>query len=78
MRKDFFLFLLDLVPWIREYGNVSYELPGERSQTDEENPEAATLAPSDQLPSVCKSKKKASNKRDNRIVMPILVIDSPD
>nr|CAG4648008.1 EOG090X087A [Moina brachiata] len=78
MRKDFFLFLLDLVPWMREYGNVSYEQPGDRVQTLEENPEATVLAPSDRLPGLCKTKMKGSAKGDNRTVVPILAIDFPD
>lgn len=78
MRKDFFLFVLDQVPWLREYGNVSYENPGERTQTDEENPEAATLAQSDQLTGLNKTKNNKSSKADNRTVMPIVTIDFPD
>ena len=78
MRKDFFLFILDIVPWLREYGNVSYENPGERTQTDEENPEEATLAPSARIIGANKTKSGRGSKQDNRTVMPILTIDFPD
>lgn len=38
IRKDFCQFLLELFPFLREYGNISYDLHHEDSEVSEELP----------------------------------------
>lgn len=38
IRKDFCQFLLELFPFLREYGNISYDLQHEDSEVSEELP----------------------------------------
>lgn len=47
IRKDFCQFLLELFPFLREYGNISYDLHNEDSEVSEEMPihEAPKIAP---------------------------------
>ncbi|KAL6490759.1 hypothetical protein MHYP_G00011040 [Metynnis hypsauchen] len=48
IRKDFCLFLLELLPFLREYGNISYNLQHDESEAFEETlatPEPLKIAP---------------------------------
>ena len=73
MQKDFCLFILDQVPSLREYGNVSFH----RSQRrlDQNIPEATNLSPNSPLEY---RQKNQYFKSDTRTVVPILAIDIPD
>lgn len=47
IRKDFCQFLLEIFPFLREYGNISYDLHHEDSEETEETPlpEPPKIAP---------------------------------
>ena len=47
IRRDFCQFLLEIFPFLREYGNISYDLHHEDSEDAEETsaPEAPKIAP---------------------------------
>ena len=91
MQKDCFLFLMDVVPSLREYGNVSYHQSAQQRPSD---PETASLSPSNEASSGFSSLSPSSithgNKKhktrnvskaaadNNRTVVPILSIDIPD
>lgn len=47
VRKDFCQFLLEIFPFLREYGNISYDLHYEDNEETEETPvpEAPKIAP---------------------------------
>nr|CAG4637118.1 EOG090X087A [Ceriodaphnia reticulata] len=77
MQKDFCLFILDLIPLLREYGNVSYRQSDERSFESSENPEVTNLSPHRNSPSIVRPKTK-NLSGDSRTVVPALVIDLPD
>lgn len=79
MQKDFYLFILDLIPSLREYWNVSYRQPDERSEETTEVPETTTLSTYVRhSPKHTRSKTKIVIGRDFRPVVPVLVIDMPD
>lgn len=69
MQKDFYPFLLDMLPSLREYGNVSYQL---------DTSSAPQSAPSrtDHLDHFKRIKRNLRN--DSRAVVPMLTIDAPD
>ena len=69
MQKDFYPFLLDMLPSLREYGNVSYQLDASS---------APQSAPSrtDHLDHFKRIKRNLRN--DSRAVVPMLTIDAPD
>ncbi|XP_046440062.1 transmembrane protein 185B-like [Daphnia pulex] len=80
MRKDFCLFILDLFPMLREYGNVSYDYQSTEQRSLESNdiPEVTVLSPNhNPLSSVWPKIKNVKNV-DSRTVVPILIIDLPD
>lgn len=77
MQKDFCLFLLDLIPLLREYGNVSYRQSDQRSFEPSDIPEVTNLSPSRYSPKFFKPKAK-NITGDSRTVVPVLVIDLPD
>ncbi len=77
MQKDFCLFILDLVPLLREYGNVSYRQSDERSYESSDNLEVTNLSPNHNSPSFARPRTKSLNG-DSRTVVPVLVIDLPD
>jgi len=66
MQKDFCLFLLDLVPSLREYGNVSYQHQQQQGVLDGNDDLNNFL-------SLKQMKKKVKN--DARAVVPMLAID---
>lgn len=80
MRKDFCLFILDLVPMLREYGNVSYDYqsPNQRSLESSDIPEVSVLSPNPNPPISACPKIKNLKDVDTRTVVPILIIDLPD
>lgn len=47
IRKDFCQFLLEIFPFLREYGNISYDLHHEDNEETEETPvpESPKIAP---------------------------------
>ena len=69
MQKDFCLFLFDLVPSLREYGNVSYQHQQQQGVLDGNDDLNNFL-------SLKQMKKKVKN--DARAVVPMLAIDVPD
>nr|CAG4649441.1 EOG090X087A [Scapholeberis mucronata] len=79
MQKDFYLFILDLMPSLREYWNVSYRQPDERSVESTEIPETTTLSTYVRhSPEHTRLKAKIMLGQDFRPVVPFLVIDMPD
>ena len=78
MQKDFCLFLLDMMPSLREYGNISYQ--GQRS-SERQDPESTNLSPNGEpsaAPPFKHKNRNTSAKSDVRTVVPILAIDIPD
>jgi len=78
MQKDFCLFLLDMMPSLREYGNISYQ--GQRS-SERQDPESTNLSPNGEpsaAPPFKHKNRNTSGKSDVRTVVPILAIDLPD
>nr|CAG4634868.1 EOG090X087A [Alona affinis] len=87
MQKDCFLFLMDVVPSLREYGNVSYH---QSTQQRPDDPESASLSPSNDEPSSGFQGSSVVNKKNRNsatngkadisraVVVPILAIDIPD
>jgi len=75
MQKDFCLFLLDVLPSLREYGNVSYQL-------DVDSPSQSAPAGADHFDHFNHFDRfkriKRNLKNDSRAVVPILAIDVPD
>ena len=80
MQKDFCLFILDLVPMLREYGNVSYDYQStdHRSLDSHDIPEVTVLSPNHNPSSSVWPKIKNLKNVDSRTVVPILIIDIPD
>ena len=80
MQKDFCLFILDLVPMLREYGNVSYDNQStdHRSLQPNDIPEVTVLSPNNNPPNSVWPKIKNLKNVDSRTVVPILIIDLPD
>jgi len=80
MRKDFCLFILDLFPILREYGNISYDYQStdQRSLESSDIPEVTVLSPNHNPPNSVWSKIKNVKNVDSRTVVPILIIDLPD
>nr|CAG4638534.1 EOG090X087A [Cyclestheria hislopi] len=77
MQKDFCLFLLDLFPSLREYGNISYRPSHiERQLNRNVVPEAANLSPNSF--SIKSKHKNQPTKFEIRTVVPIIAIDIPD
>nr|CAG4642603.1 EOG090X087A [Evadne anonyx] len=70
MQKDFYPFLLDMLPSLREYGNVSYQLDARSA------PAASTPDHLDRFDHLKRIKRNLKN--DARAVVPILIIDVPD
>nr|CAG4650255.1 EOG090X087A [Sida crystallina] len=88
MQKDFCLFLLSMVPSLREYGNISYQGHAADGSTERHsnNLEAAHLSPDRSLAAASdtfgfskqKGRGTSVSKSDVRTVVPILAIDLPD
>ncbi len=82
MQKDFCLFLLDVIPSLREYGNVSYHQSAQHRPSLD--PETANLSTNESpagdspMTGLNNAKSRSNMKIDNRIVVPILSIDVPD
>lgn len=65
MQKDFYLFLLDIVPSLREYGNISYHGSlGSSAGVDQTDGHQARMKP--------------RLRTDLRPVAPVIAIDVPD
>nr|CAG4643299.1 EOG090X087A [Ilyocryptus agilis] len=75
MQKDFFSFLLELFPALREYGNVSYRY--QESTQRALYPEGRDLSPN-LLRQATPESKIRNMRSDCRTVVPILSIDIPD
>ena len=79
MQKDFCLFILDLIPSLREYWNVSYRQPDQRSLESSEIPEVSSFSTRlRQSPILSRPKTKQHTGGDFRPIVPALVIDMPD
>lgn len=68
IRKDFCTFILDICPFLREYGNITIEFGGIDPQSDEEDSERDFFGLT----------KIAIIEQPPRIVMPIISIETPD
>lgn len=77
MQKDFYLFLFDMIPFLREYANVSYHQPDQRSLESSDFPEITNLSYSGS-PTLAAPKTKTYALGDFRTVVPVLVLDIPD
>ena len=74
MQKDFCLFLLDIVPSLREYGNIAYH--ESHPSPDHEVPETTNLsAPATRTKYI---KNRSPKTCANLPVVPIITIDAPD
>lgn len=78
MQKEFYLFLFDCIPFLREYGNISYHQSNQRSSDSSSLPEVTNLSPTSNSLSRAKPKMKNVTVGDFRTVVPVLVLDIPD
>jgi len=69
MQKDFCLFVLDVLPSLREYVNVSYQLDGD-------SPPQSAGSAGDHFDHLKRIKRNLKN--DSGAVVPVLIIDVPD